>query len=75
MAQERVLRGDTGRSGLAISRMMAAVMTDHFDRPLYASATALDTELEGIQHVIERHATPFPIRRPGYPLTPFGFGP
>jgi tetratricopeptide (TPR) repeat protein len=55
MAQERVLRGDTGRGGPAIGRMMAAVMTEHFDRPLDASASALDTELECIQHVIERH--------------------
>jgi tetratricopeptide (TPR) repeat protein len=55
MAQERVLRGDTGRSGPAIGRMMNAVMTEHFDRPLYASASALDTELECIQHIIERH--------------------
>jgi tetratricopeptide (TPR) repeat protein len=55
MAQERVLRGDTGRSGPAISRLMAAVMAEHFDRPQYASASVLDTELECIQHVIERH--------------------
>jgi tetratricopeptide (TPR) repeat protein len=55
MALERVLRGDTGRSGPAIGRMMSEILTGHFDRPLYASGTALDTELEGIERIIERH--------------------
>jgi tetratricopeptide (TPR) repeat protein len=55
MALERVLRGDTGRSGPAISRIMSEVLTGHFDRPLYASASALDTELEGIERLIKQH--------------------
>jgi tetratricopeptide (TPR) repeat protein len=55
MAQERVLRGDTGRSGPAIARVMAATMSEHFDRPLYASASALDTELTIIQHSIDQY--------------------
>ena len=55
MALERVLRGDTGRSGPAIGRMMAEVLTGHFDRPLYASATAIDAELEGIERIIQKH--------------------
>jgi predicted Zn-dependent protease len=55
VAQERVLRGDTGRSGPAVTRMMAAVLTEHFDRPMYGSGNSLDKELESIQHALERH--------------------
>ncbi len=55
MTLDRVLRGDTGRSGPAIARMMAEVLTGHFDRPLYATATAIDAELETIEGIIQRH--------------------
>lgn len=55
--QERVLRGDSGRSGPAVCQLIANVMTDHFDRPIYSTASALDTELEAIQAALERYET------------------
>lgn len=54
-AQERVLRGDSGRGGPAVCRMMAGVMVDHLDRPLYASASVLDLEFEAVKGMLDRH--------------------
>ena len=54
-AQERVTRGDTGRSAPAICNLLSGVMAEHFDRPLYSSATALDAELDGIKATLDRH--------------------
>lgn len=52
---DRVLRGDTGRGGPAMCRLIAGVMTDHFDRPLYAAASAIDLELDAAKGLIDRH--------------------
>jgi tetratricopeptide (TPR) repeat protein len=53
--QDRVLRGDSGRSGPAVSRLLAGVMNEHFDRPLYSSSSVLDLEIEAIKGSIKRH--------------------
>src|SRR5437764_1140823 len=49
---ERVLRGDSGRSGPAVCKMLTGVMTEHLDRPLYSSASVLDLELEAVKGMI-----------------------
>src|SRR5262245_43520532 len=53
--QDRVLRGDSGRSGPAVCRMLASVMADHLDRPLYASESVLDLEFESVKGLLDRH--------------------
>ena len=55
VTQDRVLRGDSGRSGPAVCQMLAGVVSEHFDRPLYASASVLDGELESAKGMIDRH--------------------
>lgn len=54
-SQERVLRGDSGRGGPAVCRILAGVMADRLDRPLYASASVLDLELEAVKEMLDRH--------------------
>lgn len=53
--QDRVVRGDGGRGGPAVCRLIAGVMAEHLDRPLYASASVLDLELEAAKGLIDRH--------------------
>lgn len=53
--RERVLHGDSGRCGPAISQMMLSTMTGFLDRPIYASASVLDREIDAIRVLIEQH--------------------
>lgn len=53
--QERVIHGDSGRSGPAVCRMITGTLSEHFDRPLYASASQIDLELEAAKGLLDRH--------------------
>lgn len=54
VTQDKVLRGDSGRGGPALPRLLSGLMGEHFDRPLYASASVLDTELDVVEGAIKR---------------------
>ena len=53
--QERILHGDSGRSGPAIRRMIKGVMVDHLDQSLYGSVSVLDRDLELVKGMLDRH--------------------
>lgn len=53
--QDRVLHGDSGRSGPAICRMLKGVVVEHLDLSLYGSSNAIDLQLELVKGFLERH--------------------
>ncbi len=55
VAQDRILRGDSGRSAPAIRQLIYSAMGEHLDRDLYASASVLDLELDGIKTSLDRY--------------------
>ncbi|MFO0847148.1 MAG: hypothetical protein U0871_01125 [Gemmataceae bacterium] len=48
-----IVHGDGGRSATALGRAVRGVLADHFDRDVYAAASAVDGELEAVKAALE----------------------
>ncbi|MGL6074634.1 MAG: PIN domain-containing protein [Fimbriiglobus sp.] len=55
VTKDKVLHGDSGRSGPAFCQMLTGALEKHFDRPLHSSATHIDLELETIKILLDQH--------------------